>query len=135
MIPRGDRVTFPLEVVNEYRPGYRSYDIFPDYSETEFAPYAVGEFIYVRHFSIRVAEIVEVSHFDCTTGPEKTPDGKLAQYRVRLLKPDGTFSKRMIWATPYKIMRAYECTYSQTGEKRSFPPFLIEAFVKELRKW
>lgn len=129
-----DRVTFPLEVVNEYRQGFRSYDIFPDYTDAEFAPYKVGEFIYVRHYSIRVGEIVEVGHFDCEKHGES--DGKLAQYRVRLLNSDGTFAKRMLWATPYRIMRAYECTYdNQTGQKRSFPPFLIEAFVKELHKW
>lgn len=131
-----ERPTFPIEVVNEYRPGYRSYRIAPDYTDPEFAPYKMGEFIYVRHYSVRVGKIVEVGHFDCVTGPENTPDGKLAKYRVLLLNNDGTFAKRHLWATPYRLMRAYECTYNEeTGEKRSFPPFMIEPFLKELRKW
>lgn len=136
VLAAGERPTFPLEAANDWRESFRSYDVWPDYDDPEFAPYKVGEFIFVRHFSVRVGLIVKVSHFDCFTGSEQTPDGKLAKYLVRLLNNDGTFAKRSLWATPGAMHRAYECTYNnETGEKRSFPPFLIEAFVKELRKW
>lgn len=37
VLAAGERPTFPLEAANDWRESFRSYDVWPDYDDPEFA--------------------------------------------------------------------------------------------------
>lgn len=125
-----DRPIYPIEVVTEFRAAAPTALKQPYYDEF-FAPYRVGEFVYVRNYgTLRVGLITEIGH-------AHVGNANMVKYRIRLIQNDGAFAKRNWWYQFSSIANAYLKTYSdqEKTSKRTFPPFILESFLKDIRKW